>query len=195
MTGTIPPVTIINPKSLDEFKELKESKISWKFLLTAAPKDDELEIYAKVLRRHGCTNLVRTYAPTYTSYPAEGLRAFFLRQGITLHDLEFEDGSVPPPKIINQWFQLLEQLSSNSASSASTTGTVTIAVHCVSGLSCAPVLIALALIDGNTSNTMDNLNAIALLRHCRRGCLNHKQTEFLANYRAQRLVKSMCIIL
>src|ERR1700722_1270545 len=187
MTGIIPPVTIIK-QGLDK----KDKTDGRKFLLTAAPKDSELEIYAKVLRRHGCTNLVRTYVPVYPSYPGRELHAFFLRQGITLHDLEFEDGSVPPPQIINQWFQLLQQLqqiprlqsqsestssnNSNSSSSSSNNNnnTVTIAIHCMSGLSCAPVLIALALID---PGAMSNLEAISLLRHHRRGCLNHKQIE------------------
>lgn len=191
MTGIIPPVTIIK-QGLDDPKEDKTG--GTKFLLTAAPKDSELEVYAKVLRRHGCTNLVRTYVPVYPSYPGYELHAFFLRQGITVHDLEFEDGSVPSPPIIEQWLKLLQVLELFQHSEKP----VVIALHCVSGLSCAPVLIGLALIGTTTTTVADNLEIITLLRRCRRGCLNHKQTNFLANYHSQNVKefnKSRCVIL
>lgn len=61
-------------------------------------------------------------------------------QGICVYDLMFEDGTFPPPEIINEWFQLLKKHSREHPDAC-------VAVHCVAGLGRAPVLVAVALME------------------------------------------------
>lgn len=69
-----------------------------------------------------------------------------------------------------------------------------VAVHCVSGLGRAPVLVALALIELG----MKYEEAVDTIRQKRRGAINSRQLEFLQKYkRRHRLVngqKKTCIL-
>ncbi len=53
----------------------------------------------------------------------------------------------------------------------------------------APVLVAIALIEGG----MDPLDAVHLIRSCRRGAINSKQLSFLESYR-RRSKKDGCVV-
>lgn len=70
------------------------------------------------------------------SYKVDELK----NQGITVYDLEYDDGTFPPDEVVDQWFKLLKRQFHESPDSC-------IAVHCVAGLGRAPVMVALALIE------------------------------------------------
>lgn len=100
--------------------------------------------------------MVRVCEPSYKTDELEA-------QGIAVKDLAFEDGTFPPQKIVDEWFETLKQKWVKyhwfvgivwSASyvyyyyfSYSQNPEACVAVHCVAGLGRAPVLVALALIE------------------------------------------------
>lgn len=138
------------------------------------------------MRKHSVTEVVRVCEPTYHSAELQSA-------GISLHEMAYEDGHSPPPHVIEEWLQLVEQTFFATSDSQDKT----IAVHCVAGLGRAPVLVALALIEfGN----MDPVEAVALIRRHRRGAVNEKQLTYLEGYRKQYKRKSgaeasCCVVL
>lgn len=102
--------------------------------------------------------------------------------------LKFLAGSVPPEPIVKSYRNLLDSLLSTAAetdepkrrdsglsSNTSSTSKPVVALHCVSGIGRAPVLVAAALIDAG----IDPLEAVELVRAKRRGALNKKQLAWL----------------
>jgi protein tyrosine phosphatase type IVA len=66
-----------------------------------------------------------------------------------------------------------------------------IAVHCLSGLGRAPVLVAIALIEAG----LDPSHTVDLIRRNRQGALNQNQIGFLMGYKRHGVFnKSCCII-
>ena len=63
-----------------------------------------------------------------------------------------------------------------------------IAVHCLSGLGRAPVLVAIALIEAG----LDPSHAIDLIRRNRQGALNQNQIRFLMEYRRKSVFNKSC---
>ena len=126
------------------------------------PTDATLNQYIEELQRRRVTDVVRVCESTYS---AEKLA----EAGIECHDWAFDDGTPPPPEIINDWLQLIVNRFSSSPSSSpknvprkQSNGQSSnvpaqpaggdndgpcIAVHCVAGLGRAPVLVAIALIE------------------------------------------------
>ncbi|KAI8826661.1 protein-tyrosine phosphatase-like protein [Fimicolochytrium jonesii] len=136
------------------------------FLITDCPDQDALENdYLPTLRAHDCVNLVRLCDPN--AYDPAVLKG----NGVAVWDWFFEDGSIPPDTIITSFRNLVDSLISNPSSSSHPA----LALHCVSGVGRAPVLVTCALIDGG----MDPIEAVELVRSKRRGCLNKKQLAWL----------------
>lgn len=69
------------------------------------------------------------------------------------------------------------------------TGTATIGVHCVAGLGRAPVLVAMALIEGG----MAPLDSVIYIRERRRGAINARQLKYLEAYKKKSKDKS-CVV-
>ena len=97
----------------------------------------------------------------------------FENEGIIVRELSFEDGAEPPATIIKDWLILVKKMFSDKPQTA-------VAVHCVAGLGRAPVLVAIALIDGG----MRYEDAVEFIRRHRKGAINGKQLEFLERYKA-----------
>ena len=110
-----------------------------------------------------------------------------VNEGIQVHDWYFDDGTLPPQNIINSWFDLIMKRikESHSSSHQSSHPSHCIAVHCVAGLGRAPVLVALALIEAG----MKYEDAVEMIRQQRRGAINSKQLNFLANYKPKNKFK------
>jgi len=92
--------------------------------------------------------------------------------------MSFPDGAFPPQDIITKWLNLCRRVFETPEH-----GKVkTVGVHCVAGLGRAPVLVAIALIEGG----MKYQDAIQLIRSKRRGAINGRQLEALKKYKRSK---------
>lgn len=162
-----------------------------KFLIMDAPRQSNLHLYIKEMRKHGVVEVVRVCEPTYQGAELQAA-------GICLHDMEYADGHSPPNEVIDSWLKLVDKtfFSNNPSSAAAESGNkVCIAVHCVAGLGRAPVMVALALIE---FANMDPVEAVSMIRRHRRGAINEKQLlyleEYKRHYRKQVAEGGCCII-
>lgn len=147
-----------------EFKNMR-------FLITDRPTDATMDRYIEELRKHNAKDVVRVCDPTYKTNRLEN-------EGIRVLDWPFDDGTAPPGEIVDEWFNLLKTRFKDDPG-------CTVAVHCVAGLGRAPVLVALALIEGG----MKYEDAVELIRQKRRGAINAKQLAFLEKYRSKSRLK------
>lgn len=142
-----------------------------KFLIMDAPRQANLHVYIKEMRKNHVTDVVRVCEPTYHGGELKNA-------GIELHESEYKDGTSPPTDLILKWLQLVEKTFYSGSGSDSKC----IAVHCVAGLGRAPVMVAIALIEfGN----MDPVEAVSFIRERRRGAINEKQLLYLEQYKKQ----------
>lgn len=160
-----------NPPSLVESP-------NYRFLIFDAPNDDNLPIYITELKKHNVHHLVRACDPTYA---VDSLKAI----GINVHDMPFSDGGPPSDDVVDKWLSLLKTAYKEDEKE-------TIGVHCVAGLGRAPVLVAIALIEGG----MNPLQAVNFIRERRRGSINMKQLQWLKTYKPRlKKSKAPCIVM
>lgn len=144
---------------------------SMRFLIMDAPRQGNLHWYIKKMQKYHVTHVVRVCEPTYM--PDELTSA-----GITLHEMEYKDGTSPSKEIIDAWLQLVEKtFFTNPHDSPSS-----IAIHCVAGLGRAPQMVAIALVE---FASMDPVEAVTFIRERRRGAINEKQLLYLEGYKKQ----------
>eukprot|EP00548_Thalassiothrix_antarctica_P006943 CAMPEP_0194149182 /NCGR_PEP_ID=MMETSP0152-20130528/36631_1 /TAXON_ID=1049557 /ORGANISM="Thalassiothrix antarctica, Strain L6-D1" /LENGTH=181 /DNA_ID=CAMNT_0038851189 /DNA_START=351 /DNA_END=894 /DNA_ORIENTATION=- len=145
-----------------------------RFLIMDAPRQTNLHLYIKEMKKHSVSDVVRVCEPTYQSGELD-------RAGMVLHEMEYPDGHAPSIDVIGNWLSLVEKTfySSNvrvSSREESSGSSKCIAVHCVAGLGRAPVMVAIALIE---FANFDPVEAVALIRKHRRGAINEKQLNYL----------------
>ncbi|KAJ1878527.1 hypothetical protein LPJ57_003360 [Coemansia sp. RSA 486] len=152
---------LANSFSLIEYNEY------FRFLIMDCPTNSTIPLYLKEFARLNVTDVVRVCEPTYDK---ERLDA----HNVSVHDLPFKDGDVPPQAVIKSWLELVnERIVSAKQKQNEQPAPTTIAVHCVAGL-------GLALIEKGT----DPLDAIEHVRRKRRGAFNNRQITYLAdNYK------------
>ncbi|ERE68199.1 protein tyrosine phosphatase type IVA 1-like protein [Cricetulus griseus] len=119
----------------------------------------------KELKKYGVTTIVRVCEATYDTTLVE-------KEGIRVLDWPFDDGAPPSNQIVDDWLSLVKIKFGEESGCC-------IAVHCVAGLGRAPVLVALALIEGG----MKYENAVQFIRQKQRGAFNSKQLLYLEKYR------------
>ena len=117
------------------------------------------------MKRRNVKEVVRVCEPTYQT---DALK----KEGIGVTDLQFDDGTPPPPQVVDAWFALLKDRFKQDPEAR-------IAVHCVAGLGRAPVMVALALIELGLKYE----DAVELIRQKRRGAINAKQLAYLSSYK------------
>lgn len=143
---------------------------SLRFLILDCPTESTLSFYLEEFNRYNVTHVVRCCQPTYRT-------AQLNEQGIQVHDLPFKDGGVPPPNVVNEWLNLVDQEERVANNTKDTPPTI--AVHCVAGLGRAPALVAIALIELG----MQPLDAVEFIRRKRRGAFNKPQIAYLDTYK------------
>ncbi|KAF9192820.1 Protein tyrosine phosphatase type IVA 1 [Haplosporangium sp. Z 767] len=145
---------------------------AFKFLILDCPSDTTLSAYLPVLEEYHVTDLVRICEGSpYDPKPLNDV-------GIRVHDdMKFQDGTAPGKDIVARWLDLNEEVFFNSPDKDRC-----IAIHCISGIGRAPVLVTVSLIESG----MDPLDAIAFVRKARRGALNRVQIAFLDSYKKRK---------
>jgi protein tyrosine phosphatase type 4A len=146
-----------------------------RFLIMDAPRQGNLHVYIKEMRKHHVTDVVRVCEPTYRGGELSSA-------GIGLHEMEYKDGTSPSRELILAWLQLVEKTFYQNSNPAADAASSCIAVHCVAGLGRAPVMVAIALIE---FANMDPVEAVTLIRERRRGAINEKQLLYLEGYKKQ----------
>ncbi|SAL98322.1 hypothetical protein [Absidia glauca] len=139
-----------------------------RYLILDCPTESTLDFYLEEFKRYNVTDVVRCCQPTYQAQRLND-------KGIQVLDLPFKDGGVPPPQVIQEWLELVENTRKNQLNKEG--GEQTIAVHCVAGLGRAPLLVAIALIEMG----MKPLDAIEYIRSRRRGAFNKPQIMYLVS--------------
>ncbi|KAM9044357.1 protein tyrosine phosphatase type IVA 1-like [Megaptera novaeangliae] len=136
-----------------------------RFLITHNPTNVTLNKFIEDLKKHGVTTIVRVCEATYDTTLVE-------KEGIHVLDWPFDDGTPPSNQIVDDWLSLVKIKFCEDPGCC-------IAVHCVAGLGRAPVLVALALIEGG----MKCEDAVQFIRQKRLGALKSKQLLYLEKYR------------
>jgi len=149
-------------------------KLGMKFVISCTPQPNNLQRWIDLWNAEGVKNVVRACEPTYDA-------AVLKAAGITLHEMEYSDGSSPSAEVIEKWLDLVETVFPRRGHAPPEVGTA-IAVHCVAGLGRAPLFVVLAFIERG----MKNLEAVDFVRNKRRGSINAKQLEFIHGYHPKR---------
>ncbi|KAM8716446.1 hypothetical protein ACLKA7_003340 [Drosophila subpalustris] len=79
-----------------------------KFLITDRPSDITINHYIMELKKNNVNTVVRVCEPSYNTDELEA-------QGITVKDLAFDDGTFPPQQVVDEWFEILKDKKSTSA--------------------------------------------------------------------------------
>lgn len=167
--------SVASTPSLVEWKNLR-------FLITDAPKDNNISVYIKLFKKYNASHIVRISEPLYKKEDVE-------KAGIQLHEMHFPDGDSPPDEIINKFLDLVTTVFNNPVV---VDGVMPcIVVHCVAGLGRAPVLTAIALIEQG----LDAMTAVQFIRSKRRGAINSLQLAYLETYEPRGNKGSKCSIM
>nr|XP_026235641.1 protein tyrosine phosphatase type IVA 1-like isoform X2 [Urocitellus parryii] len=89
-----------------------------------------------------------------------------------IEDWPFDDGALSSNQIVDDWLSLVKIKFREEPGCC-------IAVHCIAGFGRAPVLVALALIEGGIKYE----DAVQFIRQKQRGAFNSKQLLYLEKYR------------
>jgi len=143
-----------------------------RFLIMDAPRQGNLHLYIKEMRKHSVTDLVRVCEPTYQTGELQNA-------GIAVHNMEYPDGHSPPKEVIDEWLKVVEKVFYGNPEPMMEARPC-VSVHCVAGLGRAPVMVAIALIE---FDNMDPVDAVTLIRRHRRGAINEKQLLYLEGYK------------
>ncbi|KAI8896342.1 protein-tyrosine phosphatase-like protein [Globomyces pollinis-pini] len=135
------------------------------FLITDCPQINKLLDYSNLLIQYNVNTLIRISEPIYDT-------TLLSNNNIIVFESYFEDGSTPSKLLLSNYFQLLDNISKNNNSNQ-----ICIAIHCVSGIGRAPLLVCCALIRAG----MDRLDSVEFIRKHRRGAINRKQLDWLTD--------------
>ncbi|XP_057598636.1 protein tyrosine phosphatase type IVA 1-like [Hippopotamus amphibius kiboko] len=135
-----------------------------RFPITHNPTNATLNKFIEELKKYGVTTVVRVCEATYDTALVE-------KEGIRVLDWPFDDGAAPSNQIVDDWLSLVKIKFREDPRGR-------IAVHCAAGLGRAPVLVALALIEGG----MKYEDAVQFVRQKRRGAFHSKQLLYLEKY-------------
>lgn len=90
MTIGTKPTLIANP-----------AKYPMRFLIMDAPRQANLHLYIKEMRKQHVTDVVRVCEKTYASAELQAA-------GIAVHEMEYPDGHSPPQDVIDKWLELID---------------------------------------------------------------------------------------
>jgi len=126
------------------------------FIISKIPDPSNILSYRDQLINHKIQHLVRVCDCEYD-------KDIMLSCGVNVTDIPIKDGNVPTKNDIDKWMKIVNE-------------NKRIAIHCVSGLGRAPMLVAIAMIRMAKINSID---AITILREQIKGCLNTRQITYV----------------
>uniref|UniRef100_A0A2K6BEL6 protein-tyrosine-phosphatase n=1 Tax=Macaca nemestrina TaxID=9545 RepID=A0A2K6BEL6_MACNE len=132
--------------------------------------------FCEELKKYGVTTIVRVCEATYDTTLVE-------EEGIHVLDWPFDDGAPPSNQIVDDWLSLVKIKFREEPGCC-------IAVHCVAGLGRAPVLVALALIEGG----MKYEDAVQFIRQKRRGAFNKVSPKMRLRFKDSNGHRNNCCI-
>mmetsp|Transcript_11896 Transcript_11896/g.17749 ORF Transcript_11896/g.17749 Transcript_11896/m.17749 type:complete len:177 (+) Transcript_11896:90-620(+) len=139
----------------------------FRFLIFESPNDKNISFYLEEFKKHNVSAVVRACDKTYDPTP-------FVKEKFEFHEMEYKDGSIPPPETLQRWLDLVHSTFKHNKSNQKT-----IAVHCIAGLGRSPLLVVLALI----YEGMDHTEAIEYVRERRKGAFNLKHMSAILRYK------------
>lgn len=163
----MPPSNRLLPNfghALVEYKNMR-------FLIMDRPSKANIGQFVEELKKCGVSAVIRVCEPTYD-------QQLLTKEGISVIDWQFDDGAAPPRDVVISWLDFLKSTFQENPGA-------TVAIHCVAGLGRAPVLVALALIEGG----MKYEDAVQYIRQRRRGAINSKQLEYLEKYKPLKMFR------
>ncbi|KAM9192582.1 protein tyrosine phosphatase type IVA 1-like [Dugong dugon] len=122
-----------------------------RFLITHNPTNVSLNKFIKKFKKYGVTTIVRVREATYDTALGE-------KEDIHVLDWLFDDGAPPSNQMVGDWLSLVKIKFHEEPDCC-------IAGHCVARLERAPVLVALAVIEGE----MKYKDAVQFIRQKRHG--------------------------
>ena len=191
-----------------------------KFLIMDSPSESNVEQYVKELARHGTSDVVRACEPHYSPKVLEqaGIANHacqfpdgdpppedVINRWLDLVEARFGRFADPKPNIPATAVRSPLGGSGRGGDGDAAAGAAgdlegaaagraqqCIAVHCVAGLGRAPMLVAVALMEGG----FDAVDAVQFIRKARRGAINDRQFRFLETYTpTRRKPESCCVVM
>ncbi|KAL7752204.1 hypothetical protein RI367_002249 [Sorochytrium milnesiophthora] len=149
------------------------------FVIMDCPDNGSLPNYIPLLQAENVRHIVRISDGTYDYDTAPAAAV-----GISVHDdIKFPDGGIPDAVLVERWLLLLQRIYADERDPA-TDKCPAVAVHCVSGIGRAPLLVAIAFMESG----LDDVTTIEVIRKHRRGALNTRQVRWLSDYKSRDLL-------
>jgi len=171
-------------------------KLPLSFVISDCPTPERLPEYTRAFTKLQVTDVIRICESSY--YDAQQLESLCSNANTNttvkvIDDIKFEDGGVPSPELLSKFLDLLADRIQAAPTSSSTSmptqpnssGYPALAMHCVSGLGRAPVLVAVAILE--YCDHMEPLDVVEYIRGYRRGALNKVQLKWLEDVYAKKL--------
>lgn len=173
------------------YEEVEHGDINWiipgKIMAFASPDPDSFKRRAQLCLARGeepftLENLISFFKARSVKYVVKLNRVaysqtVFEQEGISVIDLHFPDGTIPPLKVLAAWFQLMHQIDGGQEwRDRETHSPISIAVHCKAGLGRTGSLIGAWLMRRYKFNARE---AIAWLRVMRPGSVVAQQQQWL----------------
>lgn len=159
------------------------------FVLCDCPASDKLKEYADFFYAHNVRHVIRIC--TEITYSSEELRRVTSEKqedswDIQVHDqFKFEDGSVPETEMAMEYLDFIAEIVMAEQQKQVKDKRISIAVHCVSGLGRAPILICMAELEYIPK--WDPEDAIEWMRQHRRGAINKRQLAWIQSEFEQKI--------
>lgn len=83
--------------------------------------------------------------------------------------MKFDEGKLPSDKLVSDWLKVVDEFFDSPNASKSEHPNKVIAVHCISGLSRAPLLVAMAL----AHKGMQTQIAVKVIREGKKGAITY----------------------
>jgi protein-tyrosine phosphatase len=161
ISNRVPDIDCVKIDMTNE-KKRTDKHLSISVYLSSAPKYSSVDEYFCFMKKMKVKHI---FCFCNFSYDHD----VYSRYGLILHNLEFEDGSVPNKQLLDRFDHLIDRIFSNKS-------TPSIGMYCQSGLGRAPTMLAYLMITRFSGNRMQ---CVETIREYRKGSFNSKQLSWI----------------